>query len=96
MSAVATHGWSTPIRNARSLDPRETAERMSMAGFAEAHACDSLGEALAQARAWAKACGGSLVVCGSLFLAGEALVELGAFPWPVRTPDANELSVHAT
>ena len=94
MSAVATHGWSTPIRNARSLDPKETAERMSMAGFAEAHACDSLREALAQARAWAKASGGSLVVCGSLFLAGEALVALGAYPWVVKEPDANEIMAH--
>ena len=93
MSAVATHGWATPIRNARSLAPAATVERMHMAGFVEAHACGSVTEALESATAWAKACGGSVVVCGSLFLVGEALVELGEFPWRVRAPDANELSV---
>ena len=28
MSALATRGWAVPIRNARSLDPGEVAERM--------------------------------------------------------------------
>lgn len=93
MSALATRGWATPIRNARSLDPAETAERMAMAGFAEATACANLPDALARALAWAKASGGTLVVCGSLFLAGEALVALDAFPWAAREPDANELAL---
>ena len=52
MSALATRGWAVPIQNARSLDPGEVAERMLMAGFAEA-----------------------------------------AFPWEVRTPDMNELTL---
>ncbi len=90
MSSIATHGWATPIRNARSLDPAATAERMQLAGFASAEACPSLAEALAKALAWARVNNGALVVCGSLFLAGEALVELDAFPWRVRAPDANE------
>ena len=93
MSAVATHGWATPIRNARSLEPAATAERMLMAGFTSAEPCGSLAEALAHARDWARANGGSIVACGSLFLAGEVLVELGAFPWDVRAPDANELTL---
>ena len=93
MSALATYGWATPIRNARSLDPAETAERMLMAGFTAAEACNDLADAFARALAWARASGGSIVVCGSLFLSGEALVELGAFPWPVRSPDANELTL---
>lgn len=93
MSAFVTRGWATPIRNARSLDPKETAERMQLAGFASAEACTDLADAFARGCAWAKETGGSLVVCGSLFLVAEALVELGAFPWPVRTPDPNELSL---
>ena len=93
MSALATHGWATPIQNARSLDPAEAAERMLLAGFASAEACADLAEALEKARAWARTNGGTLVVCGSLFLAGEALVALGAFPWRVRAPDANELTL---
>ena len=31
---------------------------------------------------------------GSLFLAGEALVALGAYPWAVKEPDANEIMAH--
>lgn len=93
MSALATHGWATPIRNARSLDPAATAERMHMAGFASAQACGSLPEALRAACDWARGCGGTVVACGSLFLVGEALVELDAFPWSVRAPDANELTL---
>lgn len=93
MSAIATHGWATPIRNARSLESEAVAERMYLSGFVAAHSCRNLPEALARATAWAQSCGGSLVVCGSLFLVGEALVELGAFPWRVREPDANELAV---
>lgn len=93
MSALATHGWATPIRNARSLAAAETAERMLMAGFAQAEACTDLSDALARAMAWARAEGGVVVACGSLFLAGEALVVLDAFPWTVRAPDANELTL---
>ena len=93
MSALATHGWAVPIRNARSLDPGEVAERMLMAGFAEAESCSSLEAAFGRAIAWARTSGGTLVVCGSLFLSGEALVALGAFPWEVRTPDMNELTL---
>lgn len=92
MSAVATRGWAVPIHNARSLDPAEVAERMQMAGFADAESCDSFAAAIARAKAWASAEHGTLVVCGSLFLAAEALIFLGAFPWQVQTePDANEL-----
>jgi hypothetical protein len=47
----------------------------------------------AQNTAQAGTSGGTLVVCGSLFLSGEALVALGAFPWEVRTPDMNELTL---
>jgi len=94
MSGTATHGWAVPIRNARSLDPAETADRMLMAGFVAAEACPSLAAAFARAEAWARAEGGTLVVCGSLFLAGEALVELQAFPWPVDEPEPNERSLH--
>ena len=91
LSAVSTIGWAVPLANARSLDPSSVSERMSMAGFTSATPCDSLDEGLSLAMAWARETGGTPVVCGSLFLAGEALLSLGAYPWAVRTPDANEL-----
>lgn len=94
MSGIATRGWAVPIRNARSLDPGSVAERMLMAGFTEAESCSSLDAAFSRALAWARVSGGTLVACGSLFLAGEALVALDAFPWEVHEPDANELTLH--
>ena len=53
---------------------------MRAAGLAAVPA--EIGAALDEARAWASAEGGAVVVCGSLFLAGDALARLGAFPWP--------------
>jgi len=63
--------------NPRSLTAAETAVRMREAGI-PAETADSLAEAIA-------ATSGPTLICGSLFLAGEAIVELGAYPWgPVR------------
>ena len=90
LSAVATRGIAVPIRNSRSLDPSAVAERMQMAGFGEVEACHSLAEGLSRGMEWAKRDGGMLVICGSLFLAGESLAALGAFPWPTDNPCPNE------
>ncbi len=89
-SAVATCAIAVPICNSRSLEPAAVAERMHMAGFGSVEAFKSLGEGLDAAMEWAKETSGMIVICGSLFLAGEALAVLGAFPWPSGTPCPNE------
>ena len=79
--------------NPRSLSADETAAKMRAAGIG-AVACGSLKEALAEALADSKrttAREGGVLVCGSLFLAGEALVELGAYPWGAPRFDGAEL-----
>ena len=91
LSGVSMIGWAVPLSNSRSLVPSEVAERMSMAGFVSVKACESLEEGLECATAWAKDTGGTPVVCGSLFLAGEALLAMGSYPWTIRPPDANEM-----
>lgn len=91
LSALSTEGWAVPLSNMRSLDPAKVAERMALAGFVSADACATLEDGLTRATDWAKRTGGVPVVCGSLFLAGEALLALDAFPWPIRPPDANEM-----
>jgi len=68
--------------NPRSLGGEELASRMREAGI-QAVACGSLAEALSRSH-------GPTLVCGSLFLAGEALVELGAYPWPDPRFDPEE------
>ncbi|MBQ3748044.1 MAG: bifunctional folylpolyglutamate synthase/dihydrofolate synthase [Kiritimatiellae bacterium] len=72
-------GFAVKTNNPRSLSAEATAEKMKLAGI-DAIPCDSLKNAIAQA--------GTVptVICGSLFLAGEALVELGAYPWG-QSPD---------
>ena len=91
LSGVSMIGWAVPLSNSRSLVPSAVAERMSMAGFVSIKTCGSLEEGLSCATAWAKDTGGTPVVCGSLFLAGEALLAMGAYPWTIRPPDANEV-----
>ena len=69
--------------NPRSLSAEETAARMRAAGI-DASPCGSLREALDRtARRPA-------LVCGSLFLAGEAVVALGGYPWPADRFDPSE------
>ena len=91
LAPLVARAWAVPIRNDRSLAPAAVAAHMRAAGIAEAEACATVPAGLSAAAAWARATGNVVVVCGSLFLAGEALVALGAYPWPVRSADMNEL-----
>ncbi len=90
MRSVADTGFAVSIRNERSLKAEETALLMKRAGFASAIPCGSCLGALANAFIWAKKYNGTVLVCGSLFLAAEALVELDAFPWKKDSVDLNE------
>lgn len=67
-------GFAVKTCNPRSLPAQAVADRMAAAGIAS-EPCDSLGEAIVLAG------GDPALICGSLFLAGEALVALGAYPW---------------
>ena len=58
---------------------------MRAAGI-DAVAAPSLAAAICSASSAPRA-----LICGSLFLAGEALVELGAYPWENPRFDAAEL-----
>ena len=73
--------------NPRSLAPEELVAHLSAAGI-PAEPCETLDGALSSA---ASADGRTVLVCGSLFLAGEALVALGASPWSSDRFDASEL-----
>lgn len=76
LAPVARRAFATASSNPRSIAPRELARRMAAAGIA-AEARPSLRDAL-------DAAGEPAVVCGSLFIAGEALLALGAYPWPAE------------
>jgi dihydrofolate synthase/folylpolyglutamate synthase len=71
--------FAVRTNNPRSLSAEETAAKMREAGI-PAEACGSLEVALSKSR---EGTGPDMptLVCGSLFLAGEALVALDAYPW---------------
>lgn len=91
LSRHVARAWAVPIRNDRSLEPKDVAARMSAVGIADVTPCATVREALSAAATWARGTGKAVVACGSLFLAGEVLVALDAYPWRIRSLDANEL-----
>jgi dihydrofolate synthase/folylpolyglutamate synthase len=91
LAPVVKRAWGVAIRsNPRSLTADQTAGFMRMAGIDPVAASGSVRAALDAAREWARETDGVVLVCGSLFLAGEALVALDAYPWPAERFDANE------
>lgn len=90
LAPVVRRAWGVAVPNPRSLTAGQTVGIMRMAGIDEADACESVDDALKRARQWAREAGGVALVCGSLFLAGAALVALGAFPWAHDRSDDNE------
>jgi dihydrofolate synthase/folylpolyglutamate synthase len=80
---IADRGIAVPIRNPRSLSAEATAKLMRDVGFADVRSCESLEDALSLAP-------DGMVVCGSLFLAGEALQLLNAAPCGAAAFTPNE------
>lgn len=74
LAPFTRRAFAVKTSNPRSLSEFETAARMTAAGM-DAVPARSLANAMRLAK------GMRTLVCGSLFLAGEALVELGAYPW---------------
>lgn len=74
-------GYAVKTNNPRSLDPETLAAKMNAAGIPSVP-CESLSAALAMTP--------HALICGSLFLAGEALVELKAYPWSTDRFDPSE------
>ena len=90
-------GIAVRTNNPRSLDPAELARKMESAGIS-AISCDSVQLALKNLGSVPKKTGSvpgdeavDVLICGSLFLAGEALAALGAFPWQTDRFDAAEI-----
>ncbi|MBO5642999.1 MAG: bifunctional folylpolyglutamate synthase/dihydrofolate synthase [Kiritimatiellae bacterium] len=76
LSPITKEGFAVKTSSERSLTSSETMRYMQESGI-KSQACKSLDEALAKA----KSLGGKILITGSLYLAGEALVKLGAYPW---------------
>ena len=90
IAPLAACAYAVPVRNPRTLTAGQTLGQMNIAGLRDATDCASLDDALARAKAWATANKGIIVICGSLFLAGEALATFNAMP--SLTPSRVDLS----
>jgi dihydrofolate synthase/folylpolyglutamate synthase len=77
LAPLAKRVWGVAIPNPRSLPPAEVA-RHAQRFRIPAEAAASLPQALEDATGWARETNGVIVICGSLFLAGEALELLAA------------------
>ena len=97
LAPLVKKGIAVRTNNPRSLDPAELARKMESAGIS-AISCDSIQLALEKLGSVPKKTGSvpkceavDVLICGSLFLAGEALAALGAFPWQTDRFDAAEI-----
>jgi dihydrofolate synthase/folylpolyglutamate synthase len=97
LAPLVKKGIAVRTNNPRSLDPVELARKMESAGIS-AISCDSVQLALEKLGSVPKITGSvpkceavDVLICGSLFLAGEALAALGAFPWQTDRFDAAEI-----
>mgnify|MGYP002624626967 CR=1 FL=1 len=90
LAPLVKKGIAVRTNNPRSLDPAELARKMESAGI-PAISCDSIHLALEKMGSVPNGSGVDTLICGSLFLAGEALAELSAFPWQADRFDAAEI-----
>ncbi len=80
LKELSDEAYAVRIGNPRSMTAADLVRSLETEGF-RAAACGTVPEALTRAGERARELGSDVLVCGSLFLAGEALVALGAWPW---------------
>lgn len=90
LAPVVSKAYAIKTNNPRSVDPENLAAKMRSSGI-DAEASSTLSEALRLVGADVHSTQStSILVCGSLFLAGEALVALNAYPWSSSRFDLSE------
>lgn len=96
LAPFVRRAYAVSTNNPRSLSAEDLAARMRSVGL-DATPCATLSEALAAASARQDTTSSPvMLVCGSLFLAGEALVALGAYPGQTSRFDPSEVLVTST
>lgn len=92
LSPFVRRAIAVRTNNPRSLSPEELKAKMKCVGI-DAEMCDSVRFAIENMGSVPAPCDltPDVLICGSLFLAGEALVALGAYPWPTDRFDLSEL-----
>ncbi|WP_237155242.1 bifunctional folylpolyglutamate synthase/dihydrofolate synthase [Oryzibacter oryziterrae] len=78
---LARRVYAVPIRNSDAAWPAQTLAGAAKGAGLAAMACDSVGEALGHLRqTWSGPIAPRILICGSLYLAGEVLAENGTPP----------------
>jgi len=80
LAPFVSHAFAVQTNNPRSLTAEATAAKLTAANI-PAMSCPSLADAIARSQLATGNRQLTTLICGSLFLAGEALVELGVPPW---------------
>jgi dihydrofolate synthase/folylpolyglutamate synthase len=73
IAPLVSCAWTVPVATERTMTPQETACAAQAAGISPVIPMNSVAEALEAATNWAQDCQGTVVICGSLYLAGEVL-----------------------
>ena len=89
LSPIVAKAYAVKTNNPRSLSPEELAAKMRAVGM-DATPCASLEKAISSIRHVPSPFPQTLI-CGSLFLAGEALYRLGGYPWLRGSFDPSEI-----
>jgi len=92
LAPLMARAWAVETASPRTESPGVVASLMRRHGIREVETAAALPAALDAARAWALEHNGRVLVCGSLFLAGEVLRIFNAVPWSPQTRgrDGNE------
>lgn len=90
LKPFVSRGFAVRTNNPRSLSAEATSTLMNEAGI-PAVPCASLRQAIDNVDQSLVTSAPTALICGSLFLAGEAIVELGAYPWGTPRYDPSEL-----
>lgn len=89
LAPIVTKAYAVKTNNPRSMSAEDLAEKMRAVGLS-ATACASFEEAISSVRHVPSPFPQTLI-CGSLFLVGEALYRLGGYPWLRGSFDPSEL-----
>lgn len=81
LSGITGAAWAVAVPSERGMPPEETAAAMRRAGLRNVLPAADVEAAIDAASAWADDCGGAVLICGSLFLAGEVLRLRGEYLW---------------
>ncbi len=77
IAPIVSSAWTVPIQNERSLTPEAVADLARQAGISAVIPMTNVTEAIEAATDWAQECQGTVLICGSLFLVGEVLAQMG-------------------